>query len=430
MCSVSFKSLFVHNILYIENSERFTKKSQLHLMFILTKISIIYTITLEMFRNSICLEINRKKGLNHMINKINDKEFNFMFNEALEMQYALIGVALKEYLIGDLEEKHRKIVQKQINIIENIEKKLSSYIKWELQYFFHAYVNACMGLGQLIYMGYIRENPHIDTIEEMIQVIEKSDVCTMFSYVVEKVFYENKNKNVREMYQWEKTRTSLSNMLDLINELEFYNEEMKQKLIECIENAEETKQRYCLLLKQFYEKAYKLIAEEVRKLAASYIKHYENQFNRNAKKFSKKYFVKDIKVFAPKINVHISYFKCAGSDYWSSKEANLEWIVLGTETDKFYEEEPEKEKVLNFLKLISDKRRMDIIELLGQKPWYVNEIAEEIGMSAATTSYHLTSLQELGIVDFERYNHRFYYNLNKDRLKELFNEAMKIYLHD
>lgn len=399
-------------------------------MFILTKISIIYTITLEIFRNSICFEKNRKKGLNHMINKINDKKFNFMFNEALEMQYALVGTSLKEYLLEDLDEKHKKIIQKQINMVENIEKKLSSYIKWELQYFFHVYVNTCMGLGQLIYMGYLRENPHIDTVEKMTQVIEKSDVCTMFSYAVECFFYENKNKSIREMYQWEKTRTSLSDMLDLIKELEFYNEEMKEKLIECIENAEETKQRYCMLLKQFYEKAYKPIEEEVHELAVSYIKQYEKEFNKNAKKFSKKFFSKDIKVFAPNINVHVSYFKGVGSDYWSSYEADLEWIVLGSDTSRFLEEEPEKEKVLNFLKLISDKRRMTIIELLGQKPWYVNEIAEKIGMSAATTSYHLTSLQELGIVDFERYNHRFYYNLNKERLKELFNEAMKIYLNE
>jgi DNA-binding transcriptional ArsR family regulator len=51
-------------------------------------------------------------------------------------------------------------------------------------------------------------------------------------------------------------------------------------------------------------------------------------------------------------------------------------------------------------------------------------------MSAATTSYHLTTLQQLGIVDFERYDHRFYYHLNKDKLKELFNEAMKAFMHE
>ena len=57
-------------------------------------------------------------------------------------------------------------------------------------------------------------------------------------------------------------------------------------------------------------------------------------------------------------------------------------------------EESDKERVLNFLKAVSDRKRMDIIELLTEKPWYVNEIAEKIGMSAATTSYHITTLQE------------------------------------
>lgn len=365
-----------------------------------------------------------------MINKVMDRKFNFMFNEALEFQYALVAVSLKEYLLEGLEEEHKNIIQNQISLVEDMRGKISSYVKWELQYFFHIYVNSCMGLGQLIYMGYIKDNPDVDTVEEMIQLIEKSDEVSIFSYAVECIFYENKNKSVRELYQWEKVKNNLNDMFNLIKSLEFYNDEMKQKFIECIENPKETKQRYCMLLRQFYNKAYKPIEKEVEKLTISKIKCYENEFKLNAESFCKNYFVKDINVFAPRINVHISYFKGAGSDYWSSYEENLEWIVLGYCTNSFVEKEPEKERVLNFLKSISDKRRMEIIDLLAEKAWYVNEIAEKIGMSAATTSYHLTSLQELGIVNFERYNHRFYYNLNKDRLKELFNEAMKIYLHE
>jgi DNA-binding transcriptional ArsR family regulator len=278
-------------------------------------------------------------------------------------------------------------------------------------------------------MGYLSDNPDVNTVNEMIEVIEKSDECTMLAYVVERMFYENTNKRINEVYNWNTVKNSIDGLLGIIKEIEFFNDEMKQNLIESIENAEETKKRYCMLLRQFYEKVYRPVEEDTFKLISSAMEQYEKEFALNPQKFSRKYFAKDISVFSNAVNIHISYFRCAGSDYWSSREG-LEWIILGSETSRLFEDEPEKERVLNFLKAISDKKRMIIIELLAEKPWYVNEIAEKIGMSAATTSYHLTSLQELGIVDFERYDHRFYYYLNKDKLKELFNEAMKVYLHE
>lgn len=357
-------------------------------------------------------------------------EFTFMFNNPLELHYALIATSLKEELLEQIGENNLNVVKKPLETLEQMTSKLSSYMKWELNYFFHIYVNSCNGMGQSIFMGYFSDNLMVDNIEEFIRIIEKSDESTMFSYVVERVFYENKNKNIREMYSWDEIKVDLNKMLDVIKQLEFYHENMKEKLIESLENAKETKQRYCMLLKQFYEKIYKPLETEIYELLAPCIKQYEDEFKRSPEKFSRKYFAKDVNVFAAKVNIHISYFKGVGSDYWASSKEELEWIILGADTYKLSHEEPQKERVLEFLKAISDKRRMTIIELLAEKSWYVNEIAEKIGMSAATTSYHLTNLQELGIVDFERYDHRFYYYLNKDKLRELFNLAMKTYLHE
>lgn len=364
-----------------------------------------------------------------MICMVDNKEFNFMFNKPLELLYALIAVSLKDEVLKDADEKEIKDAQKTIDVVDNMQGRLSSYIRWEAQYFFHKNVNTCDGMGQLIYMGYLRDNPHVDTVEDMFEIIENSDECTMLSYVVKDVFYENTNKNINEVYNWDVVKNSINDLLKIINELEFFNDNMKQKLLESIENAAETKQRYIMLLRQFYEKAFKPVVEEIIKTVCPTIEKYEKEFKLDPKKFCRKYFVKDVSVFGPAVNIHVSLFRYAGSDYWSSKEGS-EWIIFGSDTWRFLEDEPEKEKVLDFLKAISDKRRMTIIELLAEKSWYVNEIAERIGMSAATTSYHLTSLQELGIVDFERYDHRFYYYLNKDKLRELFNEAMKVYLHE
>lgn len=362
--------------------------------------------------------------------KIDNKEFVFMFNKPLELLYSLIAVSLMDERLKDLDEKGKRNVKSLIDMLDKMKGNLSSYIRWELQYFFQKYTcTYCTGVGVTIYMKYLHQNPEINTIEEMIEIIEKSDEYTMFSYAIEGIFYEKNNKSIREVYDWDRIKNNPDELLKIIRGLELAEKDLEHRLIEIIENAKETKQRYIMLLKHFYEKAYKPFEEEISKLIAPAMERYEKEFLSNPEKFSRKYFVKDINVFGQVVLIHISFFKYSGSDYWSSSNGT-ECIILGSETWRFIDEEPEKERILNFLKAISDRRRMNIIELLAEKPWYVNEIAEEIGMSAATTSYHLTNLQELGIVDFERYEHRFYYYLNKDKLRELFIEAMKIYLHE
>ncbi|MBU5312143.1 metalloregulator ArsR/SmtB family transcription factor [Tissierella carlieri] len=365
-----------------------------------------------------------------MIHKINGKEFNFMFSKPLELLYSLIAVSFKDEFLKDVDEKEKANMQSILKMVENMQGRLSSYIRWELQYFFHKY--ACIystTMGVTIYMSYLNHNPEVNTIEEIFEIIDKSDEYTMLSYAIESIFFENNNKNIREVYDWNSVQNNPNELMNIIKKLELSDEDMNQKLIESIENARETKQRYIMLLKQFYEKAYMPFEEEIYKAIVPSIEQYEREFLSNPERFCRKYFVKDINVFGSKVVIHISFSKFRGSDYWSSKKGT-ECIIFGSDTWRFITEEPERERILNFLKAISDKRRMSIIELLAEKPWYVNEIAEEIGMSAATTSYHLTNLQELGIVDFERCEHRFYYYLNKDKLRELFNESMKIYLHE
>jgi len=366
-----------------------------------------------------------------MIHKIKDKEFHFMFSKPMELLYSLIAVSSTDELIKDTDKKNTDgNIQIIVDMLDDIKGELSSYIKWELQYFFQKYsCTYCNAIGVTTYMSYLNHNPSVNTIEEMLRIIDESHEYEMLSYIIETIFYENSNRNIHEVYDWNTIKDNPKELLNIIEELELTDGDMKLKVMEIIENPKETKQRYIMLLRQFYEKTYMYLEDEIYKTVVPSLERYENEFLSNPEKFCRKYFIKDINVFGQAVMIHISLFKCSGSDYWSSRKGT-ECIVFGSETWRFANEEPEREKILNFLKAISDKRRMTIIELLAEKSCYVNEIAEEIGMSAATTSYHLTNLQELEIVDFERYEHKFYYYLKKDKLRELFNEAMKVYLHE
>jgi DNA-binding transcriptional ArsR family regulator len=365
-----------------------------------------------------------------MLHEFKGKKFHFIFSKPLELLYAVTMVAYIDKLTKDMDKKHKKIFKDTISTVDKMQTKLTSYMNWEMQYFFHKY--SCIystTMGVTIYMKYLLHNHEIKSIEEMLQAIDDSDEKVMLSYMIEDLYYENYNRNIRDVYNLDKIINNPLELIEIIGNLDLLDIDVKQKLIESIENPQETKKRYVMFLRQFYEKAYLPFEDDIDKSVEPALKLYYQEFRSNPEKFSRKYFLKDINVFGQEILIHVSYFKCLGSDYWATKKGT-ECLIFGSESWKFISEEPEREKILAFLKAIADKRRMNIIELLAEKSWYVNEIAEEIGMSAATTSYHLTNLHELGIVDFDRVEHRFYYYLNKARLRELFHEAMKIYLHE
>src|SRR5689334_24345517 len=64
-------------------------------------------------------------------------------------------------------------------------------------------------------------------------------------------------------------------------------------------------------------------------------------------------------------------------------------------------------------------RRAEIVDLLAQGERSVDEIAGEIGQSAANTSHHLRAMAHAGLVTTRRSGTRIYYALASDRVAEL-----------
>lgn len=354
------------------------------------------------------------------------KKMNFTISRPTEFLYAIIAASLGEKVIN---EGNIKCSTELLESIDKMKERLSKFIQIELNYFFDMDITILDGFGQIILWNYLLDNPDINTVNELISLIENSDANIMFFYILKYMIFETQHIKLHDLYDSDKLKNDIDLILTTAKELKFTNPERKEKLIECINNPNETKQRLCLLLKQFYEKAYKPLEEDIIKTLLAPKEKYETILNSNTEKFTKEFLFKDYEVFSSIVNIHISYFRYAGSDYYSN-EGNNELVVFGYKSDEFIGEVPRRENIYKFLKAISDKKRIDIIELLSQKPWYVNEIADELGMTSATASYHLTTLQELKIVDFERSDHRFYYYLNKETLNKLFDEAKELLIHE
>ena len=77
------------------------------------------------------------------------------------------------------------------------------------------------------------------------------------------------------------------------------------------------------------------------------------------------------------------------------------------------------ELLLTFFKALSDANRLKIVGLLAQRPHYVEELSEALGLGVSTTSHHLQYLAHAGLVSARAEGHYSIYSLQTEALKSM-----------
>lgn len=81
-----------------------------------------------------------------------------------------------------------------------------------------------------------------------------------------------------------------------------------------------------------------------------------------------------------------------------------------------------KELMLLKLKALSDSSKLAIISSLKISPKYNLEIAQQLGLTAATMSHHMNVLLNCGLVGVEKKDGKVYYHTEKESLQDLLKE--------
>lgn len=355
------------------------------------------------------------------------ENIKFVIHEPWEFAYAIYVSGGYEVLLKELKENKIEVDEYGKKLINSIKPKISKFLKGEMDYFFD-YKHNYGGIGLMLLASLIRNNPDVNKIQDFIQSVNGTDEDTLMSYAVSALVFYNEDKFVKDICDWESIKCSSREMLKLVKPLDTKDVLYKDTLIECLENPLETKERFCLMLRQFYERIYKEIEDEIYEKCKCFEGKYKEKFKKDESRFIRLYLstsVQNIKDYDVKI--HVSYFNYYGESSWGSMDDNSVWYVLGAYSDKYYADEDEfdKDTFQLLFKTLSDKKRLDIIELLAKRPWYVSELAEQLGLTAATVSYHISMLWRFNIIKFERSDHRIYYSLDKKRLKEIIESFTK-----
>ena len=75
--------------------------------------------------------------------------------------------------------------------------------------------------------------------------------------------------------------------------------------------------------------------------------------------------------------------------------------------------------LIEFLKVLADQTRLDILQMLQNKRRSSSEIQNALDKSQSTISQHLKSLNGLNLITYDRINNIKYYRISNDEIFKL-----------
>lgn len=173
---------------------------------------------------------------------------------------------------------------------------------------------------------------------------------------------------------------------------------------------------------EVYHEIYPLFEKEILTKYTQEIKAIDDySFEEN-----KKHILKLIKKYDYKIEdfntIFINYVSTTGDSF----NDDLNYLVISDRLDDVIEKKFEQKEYLDFIKAISDKKRVKIIKLLSHGKYCNSDLAKKLDLTPATMSYHLNKLMQLNILDIEKgaYN-KLFYTLDKNKLKIKFDQSFE-----
>jgi len=85
-----------------------------------------------------------------------------------------------------------------------------------------------------------------------------------------------------------------------------------------------------------------------------------------------------------------------------------------------------EERPLNWAKAFADSNKMKIIRMLAQRPMFLREISDALGVSGATTSHHLKQMIDAKLLKFKISGRKIYYTINAEEFEKIASILLKI----
>lgn len=191
---------------------------------------------------------------------------------------------------------------------------------------------------------------------------------------------------------------------------------IKWEALEFFRDIQNSMKGFITLVKR-YIPIYKKILNSNKKLIESFENYVESGINSEGEAFFTKFVRDAISLDAEQIIVGTLFFR----------SRSLICATVGEKLYVFFGMDYEEtvrlalgdgDVAISVFKNLSDKTRFHILNLLKDRELYGQEIAEKVGITLATVSYHMNYLLASNLVRLEKVGQKGYYSLKKDTLRK------------
>ncbi|WP_410768532.1 ArsR/SmtB family transcription factor [Fontibacillus sp. BL9] len=339
-----------------------------------------------------------------------EPKMKITINQPMEFLNCLFALGTDKGFLEMIRDFDLEPNDKITGMLQEMKESLSQYIRQELIYFFDA-----SGLGFVLYK-YIIFHASLNKVTDIITLLQQEHNDEFVFKMIESIC--KNTLPAKGSPDYIALKGNKSGLLNLIGDTPVQDQARRDRILEAVENPEEVKQRFILLLSRFYDAGFAPFESEIRKMIEAEMPRYELMFQETPEMFMKQYLNLDsLKDSQGGYVLHLSFFKYVSCHAYSSyREDTADWFVLGIYSDLLFNESFAAERQAQFFKVLSDVKRIGIIRLLSERPWFGQELAEALDISPPTVSYHIGFLQQIGVVSFTRTDNRFYYSLDRSKL--------------
>lgn len=345
----------------------------------------------------------------------------FTVSHPMEMLYSLFAIGTQKQYADMIRGFGLEPRAEFIDILQRLREPLSPYLQQEINYFFdHS------GLGYILYK-YILRNSEVSDMLSFIELLRDETADGFILNILRSVSMNTLSKpGMNKENQQLSLSGNLKEQLSLVEATKFQDEVRKGRVLEAIHHPEEFKIRLLLLLTQYYKQSFMNIEDDVFPILYQERDTHEQRYREQPDHFTVNYLgLPHSRLESPTIIVHISYFKYVSCHSYSSySPSDADWFVLGIYTKLILDDRVGSERMAAFFKVLSDVNRIEILRLLSERAWFGQELAEKLNITPPTVSYHMSFLQQIGLVSFNRTDNRYYYTLNRTSLQKPLQEFL------
>ncbi|GGH28355.1 hypothetical protein GCM10008013_30310 [Paenibacillus segetis] len=360
------------------------------------------------------------------------KNISFAYNEALELIIAMGMVACEEQMEEVAKEYKFELDPLATDFHQEAREQLSPHALRELEFFFkYNFLHKALDFG--FYLS-ICDCPKIQSAEEWIAELDQIPADKIMAGMVYGVYHDKMDELLqgRDWEYWKEVQRDLPALIELVKATEPHPEVAGafEPLLECLTHPLEAKHRYMQVIRQFYQDAYKPWAKRIKDLSEASALHYGDSFKEEPETFIRETNKSEPALYDLPTIFHISFLSQVSNHLIYSNNGQHAWVIFGIHNDRVFGPDADREKVELFFKALSDKRRMDFVSLLRVQPRYGAELAAELGITPAAVNYHANFLFFLDLLEMKRSDHRMYYHLKTERLRELLALTSKVLLDE